>query len=112
MMEYSTAALYIAIKVSIVSQPFKKARGSSGQEKAQPTQQHCRNCGETGYNAHMYKIDEEKVSKSDASVSDVYSLASNKLFYILYLMLVVPRKICQFSSSASSVVEYVIINTY
>ena len=78
MMEYSTAALYIAIKVSIVSQPFKKARGSSGQEKAQPTQRRCRNCGETGYNAHTCKIDEEEASKSDASVSDIYSLASNE----------------------------------
>ena len=36
-MEYGTAVLYIATEVSIVPQPSKKARGSSGQEKAQPT---------------------------------------------------------------------------
>jgi len=35
--EYSIAASYVATKVSIVPQPSKKARGSSGQEKAQPT---------------------------------------------------------------------------
>jgi len=36
-MEYGIAALYVAIKVSIVPQPFKKACGSGGQEKAQLT---------------------------------------------------------------------------
>jgi hypothetical protein len=77
-MEYGTAASYVATEVSIVPQPSKKARGSGGQEKAQPTQQHCGNCGETGYNARTCKIDKEEASKSDASVSDIYSLASNK----------------------------------
>ena len=33
-MEYSIAASYVATEVSIVPQPSKKARGSSGQEKA------------------------------------------------------------------------------
>ncbi len=77
-MEYGIAASYVATEVSIVPQPSKKARGSGGQEKAQPTQRHCRNCGETGHNARTCKIDEEEASKSDASVSDVYSLASNE----------------------------------
>ena len=77
-MEYGTAASYVATEVSIVPQPSKKARSSGGQEKAQPTQRHCRNCRETGYNACMCKIDKEEASKSDASVSDIYSLASNK----------------------------------
>ena len=77
-MEYSTAASYVATKVSIVPQPSKKAYGSSGQEKAQPTQQHCRNCRETSYNARTCKIDKEEASKSNTSVSDVYSLASNE----------------------------------
>ena len=107
-MEYGTAASYVATKVSIIPQPFKKARGSGGQEKAQPTQRHCKNYGETGHNARTCKIDEEEASKSNASVSDICSLASNKLFYISYLMLVVPRKICRLGGSAGSVVEYVI----
>ena len=77
-MEYGIAASYVATEVSIVPQLSKKARGSGGQEKAQPTQRHCRNCGETGHNARTCKIDEEEASESDASVSDVYSLASNE----------------------------------
>ena len=77
-MEYGTVASYIATKVSIIPQPSKKAYGSSSQEKAQPTQRHCRNCRETGHNAHIYKIDKEEASKSNASVLDIYSLASNK----------------------------------
>ena len=77
-MEYSTAASYVATKVSIVPQPSKKARGSGSQEKAQPTQRHCRNCGETSYNARTCKIDKEEAFKSNASVSNIYSLASNK----------------------------------
>jgi len=36
-MEYSIVASYVATKVSIVPQPSKKACGSGGQEKAQPT---------------------------------------------------------------------------
>ena len=78
MIEYGIVASYIATKVSIVPQPSKKAHGNSGQEKAQLTQRHYRNCGETGYNAHTCKIDKEEASKSNASVSDIYSLASNK----------------------------------
>jgi len=77
-MEYSIAALYVATEVSIIPQPSKKAHGNSGQEKAQLTQRHYRNCGETGHNACTYKIDEEEASESDTSVSDVYSLASNE----------------------------------
>ena len=77
-MEYSIATLYVATKVSIVPQPSKKARGSDSQEKAQPTQRYYRNCGETGHNARMCKIDEEEASESNASVLDVYSLASNE----------------------------------
>jgi len=77
-MEYSTVASYVATEVSIVPQLSKKAYSSSGQKKAQPTQRHCRNCGETGYNAYTCKKDKEETSKSNASISDVYSLASNK----------------------------------
>jgi len=36
-MEYGIAASYVATEVSIVPQLSKKARGSGGQEKAQPT---------------------------------------------------------------------------
>ena len=76
--KYSIAASYVATEVSIVPQPSKKAYGSGGQEKAQPTQRHCRNYGETGYNTYICKIDKEEASESNASVLDVYSLASNE----------------------------------
>ena len=77
-MEYSTVASYVATEVSIVPQLSKKAYSSSGQKKAQPTQRHCRNCGETGYNAYTCKKDEEEVSESNASILNICSLASNE----------------------------------
>ncbi|KAF2803681.1 uncharacterized protein BDZ99DRAFT_399003, partial [Mytilinidion resinicola] len=55
--EYSTAALYIAAKVSRVSNPRKKVGSRDGANRALPAQRRCRNCGEAGHNARTCKKD-------------------------------------------------------
>jgi cell division septum initiation protein DivIVA len=64
-MEYGTAAAL---------QRSKRARGSGGQEPAQPALRRCGNCGRTGHNARTCKKDIEASSESDASTTYIGSL--------------------------------------
>ncbi|KAF2807542.1 uncharacterized protein BDZ99DRAFT_392654, partial [Mytilinidion resinicola] len=56
-MEYGTAALYVAAKVSGASNPRKKVGSRDGANRALPAQRRCGNCGEAGHNARTCKKD-------------------------------------------------------
>jgi hypothetical protein len=75
-MEYGKAALSVAESAAADRTVSKRARGSSGQERAQPGQRRCGNCGKTGHNARTCKKDAEEDSESIASVSYVDSVDS------------------------------------
>ena len=77
--EYRTAAAQVAAEASTVPQQSKKSRGNSDQERAQPAQRRCGNCGATGHNARTCKKDIEVSSKLDRSIIYIGSLFnSNK----------------------------------
>ena len=65
--EYGAAALAAAQGASSSRTIVKKARSSGGQERAQPGQRHCGNCGKTGHNARTCQKDAEEDSVSDTS---------------------------------------------
>jgi len=66
-MEYGEAALSIAESAAAARTVPKRARVSSGHERAQPAQRHCGNCGKTGHNARTCQKNAEEDSASDAS---------------------------------------------
>ena len=68
-MEYGAAALSVAESATAACTVSKKARVGSSQERAQPGQRHCGNCGKTGHNARTCQKDTEEDSASDASAS-------------------------------------------
>ena len=76
--EYGEAALSIAGSAAAACTVPKRARGSSGQERAQPGQRHCGNCGKTGHNARTCQEDAEEDSKSSASVFYTGSVDSSR----------------------------------
>ena len=73
-MEYGAAALSVAESAAIDGTVSKRARGSGGQERAQPAQRRCGNCGKTGHNARTCQNDIEEDSESIVSVSYVESV--------------------------------------
>ncbi|KAF1828341.1 hypothetical protein BDW02DRAFT_574951 [Decorospora gaudefroyi] len=64
--------------LSVARTVSKKARGSGSQERVQPTQRRCGNCGKTGHNARTCQKDEEEASESNASESYASSIGSKK----------------------------------
>jgi hypothetical protein len=68
-MEYGEAALSVAESAAAACIVLKRARVSSGQERAQPGQRHCGNCGKTRHNACTCQKDAAEDSESNASVS-------------------------------------------
>ena len=77
-MEYGEAALSVAESAAIDSTVSKRARGSGGQERAQPAQRRCGNCGKTGHNARTCQHNAEEDSISIASVLYVDSIDNVK----------------------------------
>lgn len=77
-MEYGEAALLVAESAAAARTVPKRARVSSGQERAQPGQRHCGNCGKTGHNARTCQKDAAEDSESDASASYTDSLEGGK----------------------------------
>jgi hypothetical protein len=77
-MEYGAAALIVAKSASSSCMVAKKARGGSSQERAQPGQQHCGNCGKTRHNARTCQKDAEEDSVLDTSASYEESVHSVK----------------------------------
>jgi hypothetical protein len=77
-LEYGKAALSIAESAAAACTVSKRARVSSGQERAQPGQRHCGNCGKTGHNARTCQKDAAEDSESDASLSYAGSVEGSK----------------------------------
>jgi hypothetical protein len=73
-LEYGEAVAQVAAEAAVASEPSKKARGSSDQERAQPALWRCGNCGGTGHNARTCKKDIEVSSESDGSTAYTDSL--------------------------------------
>jgi hypothetical protein len=71
---YGKAAVQVVSEASVAARQSKKACSGGDQERAQPSLQHCRNCGRTRRNARMCKKDTEASFKSDASTMLVGSL--------------------------------------
>jgi hypothetical protein len=77
-LEYGAAALSVAESATAARTVSKRARVGSGQERAQPGQRHCGNCGKTGHNARTCQKDAEEDSTSNASASYAGSVESRE----------------------------------
>jgi hypothetical protein len=77
-LEYGAAALSVAESATAARTVSKRARVGSGQERAQPGQRHCGNCGKTGHNARTCQKDAEEDSASNASASYAGSVESRE----------------------------------
>jgi hypothetical protein len=67
--EFGAGALQVAESASAARTRSKKGGGRGSQERTQPAQQRCGNCGGTGHNARTCQIDAEEDSESNAATS-------------------------------------------
>ena len=76
--EYGKGAAQAAGEAPMAPQPSKKARSSSGHQRAQPGVRRCGNCGGTGHNARTCRQVEEVTSESEASAQYIFSDSSGE----------------------------------
>jgi hypothetical protein len=66
--EFGAGALQVAESASAARTTSKKGSSRGGQERTQPAQRRCGNCGETGHNARTCQKDAEEDSKSNIAI--------------------------------------------
>jgi hypothetical protein len=74
--EFGAGALQVAESASAARTTSKKGGSRGSQERTQPAQRRCGNCGKTGHNARTCQKDVEKDSESDAATSYEGSIES------------------------------------
>jgi hypothetical protein len=67
--EFSAGALQVAKSASAARTTSKKGGSRGGQERTQPAQRRCGNCGGTGHNARTCQKDAEEDSESNVATS-------------------------------------------
>ena len=68
-LEFGAGALQVAKSASAACTRSKKGGGRGSQERTQPAQRRCGNCGGTGHNARTCQKDADKDSESNAATS-------------------------------------------
>ncbi|KAH7347014.1 hypothetical protein BKA66DRAFT_505558 [Pyrenochaeta sp. MPI-SDFR-AT-0127] len=76
--DFGKGVSHVAAEAATASRTAKRARGSGGDEMAQPTQRRCRTCGKTGHNARTCQKDKEALSESDTSKSYASSVVNSE----------------------------------